>query len=117
MSLSDVFWDRIHRLQTQLELQAVDLLVIAPTVNMRYLLGFATFADERPCFLLVGKKSIGLVVPDVNAEQFIAHTGLHPIRWTDCAGPNLAIREALSNMNVQAGCELAVDNAMRADAL
>jgi hypothetical protein len=33
--------------------QGVSLLAIAPTVNMRYLLGFAPIADERPCFLLL----------------------------------------------------------------
>jgi Xaa-Pro aminopeptidase len=97
--------------------QHVDLVAIAPTVNMRYLLGFAPFADERPCFLLLSPNAMGLVVPALNAGQFEARTGLPLLRWTDAAGPRQAIAESLADLGIRPGITMGVDNAMRADAL
>lgn len=97
--------------------QHVDLVAIAPTVNMRYLLGFAPYADERPCFLLLSPEAMGLVVPALNAEQFEARTGLPLVRWTDAAGPRQAIGQALADLHITPGVTMAVDGAMRADAL
>jgi Xaa-Pro aminopeptidase len=44
---------RLRRLQAQMAEARVDLVAIAPTPNMRYLLGFAPLADERLCLLLM----------------------------------------------------------------
>lgn len=108
---------RIRRLQEEMVRQHVDLVAIAPTVNMRYLLGFASFADERPCFLLLSPQATGLVVPALNADQFEARTGLPLLRWTDVAGPRQALTESLATLGMRRGVTMAVDNAMRADAL
>jgi Xaa-Pro aminopeptidase len=109
---------RIHRLQTEMAQQHVDLVAIAPTVNMRYLLGFASLADERPCFLLLSPSATALVVPALNADQLEAHTGLPAVRWTDADGPRQAMSQALATLEVGRGvATMAVDNTMRADAL
>jgi len=97
--------------------QQVDLVAIAPTVNMRYLLGFASFPDERPCFLLLSPGAARLVVPAVNADQFEAHTAVPVARWADAAGPREAIAQTLAALGVGRGVPMAVDNTMRADAL
>jgi Xaa-Pro aminopeptidase len=97
--------------------QGVGLLAIAPTVNMRYLLGFAPVADERPCFLLLSPWASTLVVPALNADQVEAHTGLESFRWPDAIGPRPALEEALASLDIGPGTVLAADNLMRADAL
>ena len=109
--------DRLSRLQAQMAEAGVDLVTIAPTPNMRYLLGFAPLADERPCVLLITCQGTRLVVPELNADQVEAHTGMEATRWSDATGPRQALAEALSALGVGPGIVLAVDAAMRADAL
>lgn len=117
MSKSTDSEGRIHRLQAEMARQQVDLVAIAPTVNMRYLLGFASLADERPCFLLLSPDATALVVPALNADQFEAHTDLPIVRWADAAGPREAIAQSLGTLGMGSGVTMAVDNTMRADAL
>lgn len=109
--------DRLNRLQAEVAHQAVDLLAIAPTANMRYLIGFAPLMDERPCVLLVGRQETRLVVPELNADQVEAHTGMTAIRWGDADGPHQALAEALAGLGIEAGGVLAADDTMRADTL
>jgi Xaa-Pro aminopeptidase len=108
--------ERIHRLQTHMVQAKVDLVAIAPTPNMRYLLGFAPLADERPCALLVSQTNMCLVVPSLNADQVEAHTGLPAIRWSDAAGPKQAFSTALEQLGFKIGSILAADDTMRTDA-
>lgn len=109
--------ERISRLQAEMSRQGVDLLAIAPTANMRYLIGFAPLADERPCVLLIGQQTTRLVVPELNADQVEAHTGVTAIRWADADGPNRALTDALDGIGIGSGGVLAADDSMRADAL
>lgn len=117
MNLADVSFERLSRLQRQMACHDVDLVAIAPTANMRYLLGFAPFADERPCALLVTRDDARIVVPELNADHVEAYTGLTPIRWADAAGPHRAFAGALDQLGVRPGRVLAADNTMRADVL
>ena len=106
----------MRRLQDMMAQHGVGLCAIAPTTNMRYLLGFAPLADERPCFLLLSPRANALVVPALNADQVEAHTGLESIRWADESGPQQAIETALAQLGVGPGTVMAADNLMRADA-
>jgi len=117
MILSNVSAERLSRLQKQMAHAGVDVVAIAPTANMRYLLGFAPLADERPCALLVSRDDIRMMVPELNADQVEARTGVTGIRWTDAAGPRQALAEALGELGITPGGVLAADDAMRADAL
>jgi Xaa-Pro aminopeptidase len=108
---------RLSRLQAQMVEAGIDLVAIAPTPNMRYLLGFAPLADERPCVLLITCQGTRLVAPELSAAQVEARTGMEAIRWTDNIGPRQALAEALSVLGAGPGIVLAVDAAMRADAL
>jgi len=108
---------RLSRLQAQMAEAGVDLVAIAPTPNMRYLLGFAPLADERPCVLLIACQGTRLVVPELNADQVEARTGMEAIRWSDDTGPRQALTEAVSALGAGSGVVLAADAAMRADAL
>jgi len=108
---------RIGKLQEEMVDKAVDLVVVGPTPNMRYLMGFTPLPDERPCVLLIGKEGKEMVIPEVNAKQFETNTGLKTIHWTDADGPDRAIQEGLDLLNIQSNVVLAADDTMRADVL
>jgi Xaa-Pro aminopeptidase len=109
--------ERISRLQARMAEMDVDLTAIAPTASMRYLIGFAPLMDERPCALLVSQQDTRLVVPELNADQVEARTGMEAIRWPDAAGPRQALTEALNGLGIKPGRVLAADDSMRADSL
>lgn len=109
--------ERLARLQTHMAQAQIDLVAIAPTANMQYLLGFAPHPDERPTYLLVTPEAVALVVPTVNADQVESHTGRTTIRWTDTAGPEAAVAHALDALGLKPNSVLAADDSMRADAL
>jgi len=117
MTSSNLFSDRLHRLQARMAEAGVDLVAIAPTANMRYLLGFMSFADERPCALLVTRDATRLVVPELNADQMEVRTHMATLRWSDADGPRRAFAQALDELNLRPGPFLVADNSMRADAL
>jgi Xaa-Pro aminopeptidase len=114
---STISTERMTRLQTHLAQAKIDLLAIAPTVNMQYLLGFTPHADERPTYLLVTPEAVALVVPSLNADQVEQHTGRTTIRWADATGPKAALVSALAELRVKPNGVLAVDDSMRADYL
>lgn len=112
-----LFHDRIRKLQAEMASSGVDLVAVAPTANMRYLLGFAPLADERPCVLLVSVTGTALVVPELNADQVEAHTGMTALRWTDAEGPEAAFHRAFEQVAAVSQPVLAADDSMRADHL
>lgn len=73
----------------------VGLTAITPTSNMRYLLGFSPLADERPCLPLITHEGARFVVPELNAEQMEARTGVTGIAWKDNQGLGEALEQAL----------------------
>ncbi len=117
MSSSELYSERLNALQAKMAQQGVDLVAIAPTANMRYLTGFAPLMDERFCALLVGVTSTRFLVPELNADQVEAHTGLSVVRWSDTVGPQQVLAEALEGLGLEAGTVLAADDSMRADSL
>ena len=117
MTISSESSDRLRHLQSQMAETGVDLTAIGPTPNMRYLLGFTPLADERLCALLVSREATRFVVPMLNADQVEAHTGLTAIRWTDAAGPQQALAEALGGLGAKPDGVLVADDTMRVDAL
>jgi Xaa-Pro aminopeptidase len=111
----DKFAQRLNRLQKQLAQAGVDLLAIAPTPNMRYLLGFAPLADERLCLLLVTPQDVRVVAPQLTAQQIETRTGREAIHWSDAGGPRRALIEAVGALGVGSRPVLAADATMRAD--
>jgi Xaa-Pro aminopeptidase len=117
MPISNLSTERISHLQTQMIQSGVDVIAVAPTANMCYLLGFAPLPDERLCALLITPQAARLIVPTVNADQVEAHTGMPAMRWSDAAGPAAVLAQALVELNLKPGGILAADDTMRADAL
>jgi Xaa-Pro aminopeptidase len=97
---------------------AVDLAAVAPSDNLRYLLGFSPVADERACLLLVTPQDAVMVMPALNAEQTAAAVpGMALVCWADAEGPQQALAEALQRLSVSGRPRLAVDPEMRSDHL
>ncbi len=115
--MEEEFASRRLRMQQELQDAEIDLAAIAPTANMRYLLGFAPLADERPCLLLATRDEMRLVVPALNAPQVEAHTGLTAMRWTDTEGAAWVLERALRELGIRDDATLLADDTMRADHL
>ncbi len=115
MISQDLSAQRISELQKMMVEHDVDLVAIGPTPNMQYLLGFVPFPDERACVLLISRENKQIVIPGLNANQFEAEIDMKGIRWTDAAGPRLAMQEALDSLDIQPGVVMAADDTMRAD--
>jgi Xaa-Pro aminopeptidase len=97
---------------------ALDLVAIAPTDNLRYLLGFAPHSDERLCLLLISGGEEAMVVPALNAEQIASLApGLRLADWDDAAGPAATLAAVLRSLGVSGAARLAVDPELRADHL
>ncbi len=107
--------DRIKAFQDQMIDKKVDIAAIGPTSNMRYLLEFAPFADERLCVLIISIDDVSMIVPDLNAEETAAHTTVKVIPWKDSEGPQKAVQQIQDKYRLPG--VLAVDPAMRADSL
>lgn len=117
MTSPELFSERLGKLQAEMARQGVDLVAIAPTANMRYLTGFAPLMDERFCALLVSQADTCLLIPELNADQVEAHTGMEANRWADADGPERPLAEALDGLGIETGATLAADDSMRADSL
>src|SRR3954467_9782538 len=108
--------DRIARARSAMRLKGVDLLAVAPSDDLRYLLGFSPTADERPCMLLVGADRDVFVVPSLNAEQTSAAVpDVELVTWADEDGADSALGGAVAALGRPR--RVAVDATMRADFL
>src|SRR5262245_5148849 len=96
----------------------LDLVALAPSDNLRYLLGFAPLYDERACMLIVTQSAEGVVMPSLNAEQSASEAPeLELVQWSDDAGPDDAPRRTLAHVSANGLRRAAVDPEMRADHL
>ncbi|HEY3772573.1 MAG TPA: Xaa-Pro peptidase family protein [Solirubrobacteraceae bacterium] len=118
MSVSGRVQARLERLRESMASEDVGLTAIAPTDNLRWLLGFAPLYDERACALLVSADGVAMLMPSLNAEQTAAHApGIELVRWADEDGPGDALRETLARVDFTGTGTLAADPEMRADHL
>jgi Xaa-Pro aminopeptidase len=96
----------------------VELVALAPTDNLRYVLGFAPLADERACMLLVTGEGAAMLMPALNAEQASAAAPeLALTVWSDDEGPAGALADAIAAVGAGGARRGAVDPEMRADHL
>jgi Xaa-Pro aminopeptidase len=109
---------RLDSLRGEMRRAGIDLAAIAPTDNIRYLLGFSPLGDERACMLLVTASRAAVLMPSLNAEQAAAEAPeLELIRWSDDAGPADALRATLERVAGTSARRVAADPEMRADHL
>ena len=95
-----------------------DLVALAPTDNLRYMLGFTPTYDERACMLLVTQDASAMLMPILNAGQARAASGdVEFFTWGDTDGPSDALQGALERVGTDLVSTVAVDPEMRADHL
>jgi Xaa-Pro aminopeptidase len=109
---------RLDSLRGEMARSGFDLAAIAPTDNIRYLLGFSPHPDERACLLLVTATGAAVLMPSLNADDAAAKAPeLELVRWNDDAGPAEALRATLERVAGTSAQRVAADPEMRADHL
>jgi Xaa-Pro aminopeptidase len=110
--------DRIDAVISSMAENDVDVVAIAPSDNLSYVLGFSPLPDERLCLLLLSEHGAVFVVPALNAEQSAGHvSGLELLRWADGEGFEQALRAGLARVAPEGARRVAADPLMRADHL
>jgi len=110
--------DRVGEVVSALVEQKLDLLAIAPSDNLFYVLGFSPIPDERLCLLLLSEHGVVFIVPALNADQSAGHvSGIELLPWADADGFQSALDAGLARVAPGGTRLAAVDPLMRADHL
>src|SRR5438445_3589070 len=110
--------ERLGALRQRMRETQLDLVALAPSDNLRYVVGFSPVADERACMLLVTSRSALVLMPSLNAEQAVSEAPeLELVTWDDDAGPVAALQGALKRVGGDSARQGAADPEMRADHL
>lgn len=105
---------RAH-LRQQIQEQGIDLVAVSPGDNMRYLLGFATHPDERPCYLLLTAHGEGMLMPELNALEARHYIDLPMEVYSDADSPLPALQRLAETLGFADAKRVLVDETMRAD--
>jgi Xaa-Pro aminopeptidase len=91
---------RLAQVQSELQRSAIELLVVGPTANLRYLLGYQATAVERLTVLLVTPSSAVMILPDFDELEFRTLTRFPgPVQpWRDDEGPGSAVERAFRDL-------------------
>jgi Xaa-Pro aminopeptidase len=93
--------NRLPALQAAMTERNVDLVVVGPNANLRYVLGFEAMALERLTCLLVSASGAVMVLPDFDSAEFRAATGFDDVEtWTDRGGPGGAVSSAFDHLRL-----------------
>lgn len=92
---------RLSRVQQHMRESRADLLVVGPSGNLRYLLGYQPVATERLMVLLIAPDDALAILPDFDAAEFAATTGFTDlVPWTDRDGARQAVRSAFARLSL-----------------
>lgn len=87
--------DRLAGVRDAMNRAELDVLVLWPSANWRYLVPFAPVPIERASFLFVTRTSLTAVVPDFDAAEVKELGGVTDVHgWSDMEGPHRALAEA-----------------------
>lgn len=107
--------NRIGALQGAMAEHDLDLVVVGPTSNLRYLVGYRASAFERITVLLVSQNAAAMVLPSFDRDEFVAQTRLDDaFGWTDKQGPRAALDAAFRSVGASPRNAL-VDDELRFD--
>lgn len=94
---------KLERLLAAVERAGADLGYVAGPPNLQYLTGVALHPHERLTALVLGPAvEPTLIVPAIDGERARANpAGVAVVDWTDAAGPDGALREALGGASAR----------------
>jgi Xaa-Pro aminopeptidase len=91
--------NRLGTIQEAMAERGVDLVVIGPTSNLRYALGFRALPTDRLTALVVSRDSAVMVMPDFESPEFLEETGFDAVvPWADRIGPAPAVADAFEQL-------------------
>src|SRR3954454_5852434 len=88
-------YDAVRR---ELDAAGVDLLVVGPTANLLYLVGFEAMATDRLLTLLITRDATVLVLPQMEVSAVQPRHGEVVLGWEDTDGPAGALEQAFSRL-------------------
>ena len=88
-------YDAVRR---ELDAAGVDLLVVGPTANLRYLVGYDALPTDRLLTLLVTRDAAVLVLPQMEVSAVVPRHGEVVLGWEDSDGPAGALEDAFSRL-------------------
>jgi Xaa-Pro aminopeptidase len=93
---------------------AAQVVVVGPTANLRYLLGYQATAVERLTVLLATPSSALMIMPDFDEAEFRAITefpgDVYP--WSDNHGPDRAVDRAFRDLGVSPHARALIDDGL-----
>lgn len=98
--------NRLERLRAEMAAHHIDVAVLVPGSNLRYLSGIGFSTKLRlACLIVPLTGQPAMVLPTMEAPRAAAqaHFPLHIFGWDDDAGPSAAITQALQATNVRGG--------------
>jgi Xaa-Pro aminopeptidase len=91
--------NRLTALQTVMAREEVDLVVVGPTANLRYLIDYPAPVDDRITVLLVTRDSAVMLIPDFGVPEFLDITGFQNVAdWNDKFGPQPGVDAAFAKL-------------------
>jgi len=108
-------FERFSLLRAKMRQTGADLLVLAPSANMEWLVGFHPIATERLCLLLIAADAEALVLPSLDLEAVRARTDIPLFVYSDEESPLSALAAALAAVNAKDARRVGFDETMRAD--
>jgi Xaa-Pro dipeptidase len=92
--------ERLAALQRAMRETGTDLVVVGPSANLRYLLGYRPLAGDRITTLLVTSTNAVMLMPDFDVDEFVEATGhQRTVPWSDKLGPAPAVAEAFGELD------------------
>ena len=91
--------DRLTALQAAMAREEVDLVIVGPTANLRYLIDYPAPVDDRLTVLLVRRDSAVMLLPDFGVPEFLEITGFQNVAdWNDKYGPTPGVDAAFAKL-------------------
>jgi Xaa-Pro aminopeptidase len=106
---------RLALLRKSMQEVGADAVVIAPSANMDWLIGFHPIATERLCLLVITPEKETIVLPSLDIEAVRALTDIPLFAYGDAESPNGALESALAAAGAKGARKVVFDETMRAD--
>ncbi|HET8523380.1 MAG TPA: Xaa-Pro peptidase family protein [Thermomicrobiales bacterium] len=102
LAMAGVYHDRLERAQEQLRQQEVDMLLVGPSADLVYLIGFEAHESERLNLLLLPREGDPVMVMPVLESPLLRDRGaaleLNITTWTETQSPTELVAQLAGDM-------------------